>query len=115
MNVVPYTASAAAPPYAAMMPAAWLSTISPAEAARKKTIESCQNTARRRSPSPSVTRPVSAATATPAWARSHALARPVMAKTAARPPSVARTPKVRIPQPNSGAAIIAPAGSRLTM
>jgi hypothetical protein len=115
MNVVPYTARAAAPPYAAMMPAAWLSTISPAEAARKKTIESRQKTARRRSPSASVTLPVSAEAATPAWATSHALAKPVMARTAAKPPRVARTPKARIPQPNSGAAIIAPAGSRLTM
>ena len=68
MNVVPYTASAAAPPYAAMMPAAWLSTISPAEAARKKTIESRQNTARRRSPAASVTLPVSAETRHPGTA-----------------------------------------------
>ena len=93
MNVVPYTASAAAPPYAAMMPAAWLSTISPAEAARKKTIESRQKTARRRSAAASVTLPVSEETATPAWATSHALAKPVMARTAAKPPRVARTPK----------------------
>ena len=47
-NVVPYTASAVAPPYAAMIPAAWLSTISPADAARKNTSERRQNTARRR-------------------------------------------------------------------
>ncbi len=98
-----------------MMPAAWLSTISPAEAARKNTIESRQNTAWRRSPSASSTRPVPAETATPAWATSHALVRPLAARTAAKPPSVARTPKARIAQPNSGAAIIAPAGSRLTM
>ena len=49
MKVVPYTASGAAPPYAAMIPAAWLSTIRPAEAARKNTSESRQKTARRRS------------------------------------------------------------------
>ena len=49
MNVVPEMATAAAPPYAAMIPAAWLSTMSPAEAARKNTSESVQNTDRRRS------------------------------------------------------------------
>ena len=32
-----------------MIPAAWLSTINPADAARKKTSHSCQNTSRRRS------------------------------------------------------------------
>ena len=97
------------------MPAAWLSTISPAEAARKKTSESRQNTARRRSSAPSVTLEVAAASSVPACAVSRALSRPVTTSVAANPRRAARTPKARIAQPKVGAAIIAPPGRRLTM
>ena len=113
MNVVPYTASPAAPPYAVMMPAAWLSTISPAEAARKNTIHRRQNTARRRSPAAGAS-VAAAASVTRDCAMSHAASDPVIARVVASPASVARTPNARMDQPKIGAAIIAPAGYSAT-
>ena len=93
-----------------MMPAAWLSTMSPADAARKKTIQRRQNTLRRRSASSGTMVVDAAPSATPECAMSHAAITPVTASTTAKPPSVARTPIARIDHPKSGAAIIAPAG-----
>ena len=57
---------------------------------------------------------VAASSVTPERAVSHALVAPVMASTAASPASVTRTPANRMDQPKVGAAIMAPAGSRLT-
>ncbi len=89
--------------------------MSPADAARKKTIHNRQNTARRRSASSGVTDPVAVAMVTPERVISQALIDPAMASTAASPASVARTPNARRDQPKRGAAIIAPAGYRLTI
>src|SRR5437667_12822310 len=108
-------ASVVAPPYAAMMPAAWLSTMSPEEAARKKTIHRRQNTGRRRSAARGAIDAAAAASVTPDCAISHALIEPVTARIVARPPSVARTPNWPTDQPKRGAAIIAAAGYRPTM
>jgi hypothetical protein len=97
-----------------MMPAAWLSTISPADAARKKMTQSRQNTGRRRSSSLMRAPAAAAARVTPDRAVSHALTSPRSARTAANHPSAARTPMAGIAHPKTGAAIIAPAGRRLT-
>jgi hypothetical protein len=88
--------------------------MSPADAARKKMSHSRQNTARWRSPSAGAGAGVAASSVTPERAVSHALVAPVMARTAASPASATRTPTARMDQPKAGAAIMAPAGSRLT-
>ena len=96
------------------MPAAWLSTINPADAAKKKTSQSCQNTRRRRSSASGAATAPAGASVTLDRAISHALIEPVAASTAASAQSAARTPSAPTHHPKSGAAIIAPAGSRLT-
>ena len=92
--VMPVVASSDAvlpAPKAATMPAAWLSTMRPADAARKKTVKSFQNVARKLSWEPAackaVGRPVFART-TPAYATNSVAIIPVAAITAARPASV---------------------------
>ena len=88
--------------------------MSPADAARKKTIDSRQNTAGRRSASSGAIVPAAAASVTPECAISHAAIAPVTASTRAKPPRVARTPDAWIAHPKSGAATTAPAGYRPT-
>jgi hypothetical protein len=97
-----------------MMPAAWLSTISPADAARKNTSHSCQKTRRRRSSASGAAALPAALSVAPDRAMSHALSAPVAPSMAASAQSAARTPKAPTHHPKNGAAIIAPAGRRLT-
>ena len=97
------------------MPAAWLSTVRPAAAARKNTNQSCQKTrVRFCAAAPGSSDAAGRGRRMPdAWT-SRLASSPQSSKAAARPASVARTPHSASAQANSGAAIMAPAGKRLT-
>ena len=92
------------------MPAAWLSTVSPAAAARKKTIESRMKTPVRRVWRADFAETAGRPNLVPACSVKPIAARPVSSSATARPAIVTRKPNAALAQPNSGAAIIAPAG-----